>query len=680
MIVSGSALGPAGGVLLVLEELGLVYTHLPDQAGPLLRTGERAFTDALEACVFLAANSPLLPQPQISDFCRELAGLSASGLSLRLPVLQAQLRERPWLFGDDLCLADLLLGLRLLPWLERLPAELQAYVTRLFSRPAALRTRQRGLPTVVIFTRPSLRRQLALCLERLAAQSLNACRMLVCESGLTAETRTLVASWCERLNLSCHDGSGRFGPDLRQLAAAAPGPWLICLQATTLLNAEALKSYLAYLLPSGPKLVFGYGAGGVERTAAGAGQPHAPSQWFPAEPVAYLDYRLQLYTPDQLEAVPELARHPYFYANGSNFALSRQLALSAPELEDPRQTAVALAYAVQATDLGVDFLVDAWAEELLVAPEPAPEVAWRAPLREAVRPARLLASEAGSRALRAALFGHYLPRDARYAELARQPQARIYLKLDHYSLFGHTRLTRQPPDARPAFLILGAPRAGTNALHCALALHPRLAPAIESELHYFDLPERYARGAEWYLGHFVFDGKLAYESSAGYLYAAAAPARIAALLPEVRLIAILREPAARAYSAWNARHRLPPEDARHEPRTFAEVMAAIAAGGAEDCFERGKYIEQLRRYWAIFDRERLLLLNYDELIASPRTLLAKVCAHLGVEPLVLDRLPRFGEAYAAPLSVADRAQLQGWYRPYNRQLREACGLDWDWLD
>src|SRR5438876_10275332 len=121
--------------------------------------------------------------------------------------------------------------------------------------------------------------------------------------------------------------------------------------------------------------------------------------------------------------------------------------------------------------------------------------------------------------------------------------------------------------ALPDFLVVGAPKAGTTALHAALARHPSLymSPVKEPKFFLTDGPPP-ARGgpgdAQTYKEHIwrradyqaLFDGApagtLRGESTPFYLYDRAAQLRIHATIPQARLIVILRDPVERAHSNW----------------------------------------------------------------------------------------------------------------------------------
>lgn len=112
--------------------------------------------------------------------------------------------------------------------------------------------------------------------------------------------------------------------------------------------------------------------------------------------------------------------------------------------------------------------------------------------------------------------------------------------------------------------MFGSQRAGTSSLHAYLTAHPALVPAYVKEVHYFD--RNFDKGVAWYRSHFP---TLAYKrqvgsktgmativggATPGYIFHPHAPRRVAQLLPDVKLVALLRNPVDRAYSNfWRRR-------------------------------------------------------------------------------------------------------------------------------
>ena len=218
-----------------------------------------------------------------------------------------------------------------------------------------------------------------------------------------------------------------------------------------------------------------------------------------------------------------------------------------------------------------------------------------------------------------------------------------------------------PAGRLPDFVIAGAPKAGTTALHAALATHPDLylSPVKEPKYYLTDgrpPPRSGQRGPgdahsahEWiwrrdeYLALFAGAPAAAVvgESTPFYLYDRAAQARLAADVPEVKVVAIVRDPVDRAYSNWV---HLRADGLEPEADFLAAVRQEerrIAEGWAPFWHYRGlsRYGEQLRDLYGHLPREQVLLLRYRELVDTPRETLDRVSAFLGVEPGLAHTVP-----------------------------------------
>lgn len=173
----------------------------------------------------------------------------------------------------------------------------------------------------------------------------------------------------------------------------------------------------------------------------------------------------------------------------------------------------------------------------------------------------------------------------------------------------------------PRFLGIGAMKAGTTTLHAHLAAHPGVVvPTSRKEVMFFD--RYWDRGLDWYTAHFPdHDDRVPGEVTPGYLMHPEAPARVAATLPGVRLIVVLRHPVDRAISQYRffIKERAYPHDLA---RFLEEHPNAIA---------RGRYAEQLERWLARVRREQLLVLYFDDLVGDTAATMARVYRHIGVD-------------------------------------------------
>lgn len=198
---------------------------------------------------------------------------------------------------------------------------------------------------------------------------------------------------------------------------------------------------------------------------------------------------------------------------------------------------------------------------------------------------------------------------------------------------------------RPAFMIVGAQKAGTSALFKILAAHPAVVAPEVKELHFFDDDAAYARGLDHYWRQFPLvplrgERRTTFEATPDYLYRPAAAKRIHHALPKLKPVVVLRDPVRRAYSAWNMRRHFKESRKyahRHDPRSFAEAVEAElrdgpGAGPLNDYLDRGDYAPQLARFFALFGRDRVLVLNYRDLARDAVRTANAVCAHVGLSP------------------------------------------------
>ena len=186
-------------------------------------------------------------------------------------------------------------------------------------------------------------------------------------------------------------------------------------------------------------------------------------------------------------------------------------------------------------------------------------------------------------------------------------------------------------------LIIGAMKSGTTSLFQILSQHPEIAPAREKEPRYFADDAVMQRGWEWYLNLWDWDParhKVALEASTAYSNAPGqpgVPGRIAEINnAKFRFIYILRNPLDRIAS--NARHGM-----------YAGWGRSLDDGVADYLINLTRYAMQIDQYLAHFPRDSLLLLTLEEFQETPESVLARICAFLGVADDFKFRAP--GERY-----------------------------------
>jgi hypothetical protein len=213
----------------------------------------------------------------------------------------------------------------------------------------------------------------------------------------------------------------------------------------------------------------------------------------------------------------------------------------------------------------------------------------------------------------------------------------------------------------PTFLILGAPRSGTTFLFQALAASPQVYASPVKEPLYFYAPP----GGKWPRPEMATDqyqnlfdgarpGQQCGEASTLYLYDSRAAERIAEVLPDAKMIAILRDPVERAFSHYTL-HRMVH---RESSKTFTDAIAAEENGSLEGghpafmYLRLGLYGEQIRRYLDRFPREQLLFIRYRDLSRDPARVIRRTLEFLGVSPVT-------GEASLARVNAAKTYRVPG---------------------
>lgn len=256
------------------------------------------------------------------------------------------------------------------------------------------------------------------------------------------------------------------------------------------------------------------------------------------------------------------------------------------------------------------------------------------------------------------------------------------------------------PGPLPDFLILGGQRCGTTSLFHYLRAHPQVRPATGKELQYFTL--HHGRGQRWYRGHFpaLSPGQVTFEASPYYLFHPSVPARVAAALPEARFVVLLRDPVQRAWShyrhtrAYGAEPLSFPEALAAEPRRLAAALRhgpdtrrAHAALRNHSYAARGRYAEQLQRWFAHVPRERIHVVRSEDLYADPAGTYGELLRFLELDPFTPAEFGRHtrtggvrstGLDPSAGLDPSVLAELTEHFTPHNARLAELLGWPDPW--
>ncbi len=256
--------------------------------------------------------------------------------------------------------------------------------------------------------------------------------------------------------------------------------------------------------------------------------------------------------------------------------------------------------------------------------------------------------------------------------------------------------SRLPPALRrlkPGFVIIGAQKAGTTSLYRYLRAHPRMRRPREKEPGYFSM--RADRPLAWYARRFprAPTDRMTCDASASYLRDPRAPARLAEILPEARLVAVLRDPVGRAYSHYQHNVRR-----GREPRTFRRAvddeialgfprdpMEDVAAGRPVDQRLRfgylcaGLYAQQLERWHAAVAPERLLVVDSDDLRRRTQETVDAVTDHVGLPRFRAPVLGRHNVGGYPALDDTLRDELAERFAPHDERLSALLGRPFSWM-
>lgn len=244
-------------------------------------------------------------------------------------------------------------------------------------------------------------------------------------------------------------------------------------------------------------------------------------------------------------------------------------------------------------------------------------------------------------------------------------------------------------DARVSFLIAGVQKGGTTALFEYLSEEPGLSLPRTKELHLFDDESRdWARPdfAKYHAAFAPYDGRPRGEATPIYLYWPNCLERIRAYNPAMKLIVMLRDPVARAWSHWRMEYARGAETRpfawcvrQGRQRLFDDHPGTPWGFHREFSYvERGFYGEQVEHALSLFPRDQLLILRAEDLRSDPATALAQVRGFLDLPagPAPAPREAHVGREmdYGSELTAADVAHLRAVYAHDAERLADLTGV------
>jgi hypothetical protein len=203
------------------------------------------------------------------------------------------------------------------------------------------------------------------------------------------------------------------------------------------------------------------------------------------------------------------------------------------------------------------------------------------------------------------------------------------------------RIRRRRKIDKLDFILAGAQKSGTTALHYFLEKHPRITMGDRQEMHFFDDDDLFSATVDYDLLHRRFRpvarSTIAGECSPSYLYWKPAAERIWKYNTQIKLLILLRNPVERAFAHWNMQRFK-----GREPLDFFDAVkeekSRIAGAPPREArrfayVDRGFYTQQLERFLRFFSREQMMIIKFEKFREEQRETLDSIFSFLGVKPL-----------------------------------------------
>ena len=255
----------------------------------------------------------------------------------------------------------------------------------------------------------------------------------------------------------------------------------------------------------------------------------------------------------------------------------------------------------------------------------------------------------------------------------------------------------------PDFIIIGVHKGGTTSLYDYLAGHPQVVPAFEKEVHYFD--SRWDGEVDSYRASFPNTARTRWverrhgravtgEASPYYVSHPHIPRRVAQMVPDARLILLLRNPVDRAVSAFQHNRRRTPnepldslsEAIDRELEFLSDEQQRLIEDERHPDFEyawhcylrRGVYVDQIRWWHEQFPRDQLLILQSEQLGERPAEVFDEVRRFIGLDEWSPPEFARLNTNTYDDVDPDVRRRLSDFFAPHNERLFDYLGERYDW--
>lgn len=252
----------------------------------------------------------------------------------------------------------------------------------------------------------------------------------------------------------------------------------------------------------------------------------------------------------------------------------------------------------------------------------------------------------------------------------------------------------------PHSIIIGVRKGGTRALLEMLDIHPEVAAAA-TEVHFFDWDENYVKGLEWYREQmpYSYPHQITVEKTPGYFTSPAAPARICAMNPSIKLLLILRDPTERVVSDYTQVYFNRLENRKPVQAIERMLVKNGALNTRYKAIQRSLYDVHMRNWLQYFPLRQIHIVDGDTLIRDPLPELQRVERFLDLPPRIQASNFYFNQTKGfycirsdgnerclheskgrphPPVNGTVLRQLRSYLRQHNRDFYRLIGRTFNW--
>ena len=254
----------------------------------------------------------------------------------------------------------------------------------------------------------------------------------------------------------------------------------------------------------------------------------------------------------------------------------------------------------------------------------------------------------------------------------------------------------------PDFIIIGESKCGTTSLYNYMIQHPAIKPALTKEINFFNWS--YDKPQNWYSAHFPTKLKkkisknvfkkpfLTGEATPLYLFNSQVPKRMFKIIPNVKIITVLRNPIDRAYSHYHdlgvrlGKEKRTFDDAIQSELKILEEKNYVVTDYDGDFTDRlyqyvtrGIYLDHLKIWMETFPKKQFLILKTEDLENNPSEILSDVFEFLSLPSY--DKVnfeKKHNVSKYEPMSDSSRRILKEFFKPYNKNLYEFLKRNFEW--